>query len=109
LLWFAAPGSSLFLIVLLFSLASVAAEFSTVFNDSMMPRLVPKEDIGKISNIAWGLGYLGGMVALIFVVLFLAGNLETGKTIIGLDPLFGLDPKLGEDARFTGPMSAGWY
>ncbi|TIP00921.1 MAG: MFS transporter, partial [Mesorhizobium sp.] len=70
LLWFAAPGSSLFLIVLLFSLASVAAEFSTVFNDSMMPRLVPKEDIGKISNIAWGLGYLGGMVALIFVVLF---------------------------------------
>ncbi|TIP30685.1 MAG: MFS transporter, partial [Mesorhizobium sp.] len=43
------------------------------------------------------------------VVLFLAGNLETGKTIIGLDPLFGLDPKLGEDARFTGPMSAGWY
>jgi UMF1 family MFS transporter len=109
LLWFAAPGSNLFLVVLLFSLASVAAEFSTVFNDSMMPRLVPKDEIGRISNMAWGLGYLGGMIALIFVVLFLAGNLETGKTLIGLDPLFGLDPKLGEDARFTGPMSAGWY
>ncbi|RRH94667.1 MFS transporter [Mesorhizobium tamadayense] len=109
LLWLAAPGSNLFLVVLLFSLASVAAEFSTVFNDSMMPRLVPKSEIGRISNIAWGLGYLGGMVALIFVVLFLAGSPETGKTIIGIDPLFGLDPKLGEDARFTGPMSAGWY
>ncbi|PBC10689.1 MFS transporter [Mesorhizobium sp. WSM3859] len=109
LLWFAAPGSNLFLIVALFSLASVAAEFSTVFNDSMMPRLVPKSEIGRISNIAWGLGYLGGMIALIFVIACLAGSPETGKTIIGIDPLFGLDPKLGEDARFTGPMSAAWY
>ncbi len=109
MLWFAAPGSNLFLIVLFFSLASVAAEFSTVFNDSMMPRLVPKSEIGKISNVAWGLGYLGGMVALIFVVTMLAGSPETGKTIAGLDPLFGLDPKLGEDARATGPLSALWY
>jgi UMF1 family MFS transporter len=109
LLWFAAPGSSLFLAVLFFSLASVAAEFSTVFNDSMMPRLVPKSEIGRISNVAWGLGYLGGMIALIFVVALLAGSPETGKTIIGVTPLFGLDPKLGEDARATGPLSALWY
>ncbi|RWC27007.1 MFS transporter [Mesorhizobium sp.] len=109
LLWFAAPGSNLFLVVVLFSLASVAAEFSTVFNDSMMPRLVPKSEIGRVSNIAWGLGYLGGMIALIFVVTCLAGSPETGKTIIGIDPLFGLDPILGEDARATGPLSAGWY
>ncbi|RWC45875.1 MAG: MFS transporter [Mesorhizobium sp.] len=109
LLWFAAPGSNLFLVVALFSLASVAAEFSTVFNDSMMPRLVPKSEIGRVSNIAWGLGYLGGMIALIFVVTCLAGSPETGKTIIGIDPLFGLDPILGEDARATGPLSAGWY
>ncbi|AZO40094.1 MULTISPECIES: MFS transporter [Mesorhizobium] len=109
LLWFATPGSNLFLVVALFSLASVAAEFSTVFNDSMMPRLVPKSEIGRISNVAWGLGYLGGMIALIFVITCMAGIPETGKTIIGIDPLFGLDPKLGEDARATGPLSAGWY
>ena len=109
LLWFAAPGSSLFLVVLLFSLASVAAEFSTVFNDSMMPRLVPKEDIGRISNVAWGLGYLGGMIVLIFVVAFMAGLPETGRTIIGVSPILGLDPALGEDARATGPISALWY
>lgn len=109
LLWFAAPGSSLFFVVLLFSLASVAAEFSTVFNDSMMPRLVPKEDIGRISNVAWGLGYLGGMIVLIFVVAFMAGSPETGRTIIGVSPILGLDPALGEDARATGPISALWY
>ncbi len=108
-LWFAAPGSSLFWVVLAFSLASIAAEFSTVFNDSMMPRLVSKADIGRISNVAWGLGYLGGMIVLIFVVTFMAASPETGKTIIGVDPVFGLDPKLGEDARATGPLSAMWY
>ena len=109
LLWFAAPGSPLIWPLLFFSLATVSAEFSIVFNDSMMPRLVSKAEIGKISNIAWGLGYLGGMIALIFVVACLAASPETGKTMLGLDPLFGLDPAKGEDARATGPLSALWY
>ena len=108
-LWWAAPGSNVVLVLAFFSLASVAAEFSIVFNDSMMPRLVPKEQIGRISNIAWGLGYLGGMIMLIFVLLFISASPETGKTLLGIAPLFGLDPAQGEDARATGPMAALWY
>jgi UMF1 family MFS transporter len=109
MLWYAAPGSSMFGVLVFFCLATIAAEFSIVFNDSMMPRLIPAEQIGRISNIAWGLGYLGGMIVLIFVVAFLAASPQTGKTIIGIAPLFGLDPALGEDARATGPLSAIWY
>lgn len=109
LLWFAEPGSALVPVIVLFALASIAAEFSIVFNDSMMPRLVSKDEIGKISNIAWGLGYLGGMIVLIFVIAFLAASPQTGKTLIGVDPLFGLDPVKGEDARATGPLAAFWY
>ena len=108
-LWYAEPGSSLAFAVTMVVLASVAAEFSIVFNDSMMPRLVPAADAGRISNLAWGLGYLGGMIVLIAVVALLAGNPETGKTLLGIDPLFGLDPAKGEDARITGPISAVWY
>ena len=108
-LWYAEPGSSLAFAVTMVVLASVAAEFSIVFNDSMMPRLVPAADAGRISNLAWGLGYLGGMIVLIAVVALLAGNPETGKTLLGIDPLFGLDPAKGEDARITGPNSAVWY
>src|SRR5690606_23421740 len=109
MLWFAAPGSSFVPVLLAFSLASVAAEFSVVFNDSMLPRLVDAKAIGRVSNLAWGIGYLGGMIVLTFVVLFMAGSPVTGHTLIGLEPLFGLDPKLGEDARATGPLSALWY
>ncbi|WP_313760141.1 MFS transporter, partial [Rhizobium sp.] len=108
-LWFAAPGSPVIYPVIFMILASIAAEFSIVFNDSMMPRLVGKDEVGRLSNTAWGLGYLGGMIVLIAVVALLAGSPETGKTILGLDPIFGLDPHTGEDARITGPISAVWY
>lgn len=108
-LWFAVPGASLFWVLLAFSIAMVSAEFSIVFNDSMMPRLVAAREIGKVSNLAWGLGYLGGVLVLIFVVVFLAASPETGKTLIGLPPLFGLNPASGEDARITGPIAALWY
>lgn len=108
-LWLAVPGANLFWVLLAFTIATVAAEFSIVFNDSMMPRLVAPTEIGKVSNIAWGLGYLGGMIVLGFVVVFLAASPETGKTIIGREPLFGLDPLTGEDARITGPLAALWY
>jgi len=109
LLWFAAPGSPLLPVLIFFSLASVAAEFSIVFNDSMMPRLLGERQIGRVSNLAWGLGYVGGMIVLIFVVAFIAGSAVTGKTILGFHPLFGLDPAKGEDARITGPIAAAWY
>ena len=108
-LWYAAPGSPIIWPIIFMIFASIAAEFSTVFNDSMMPRLVSKDEVGRISNIAWGLGYLGGMIVLIAVVTLLAANPDSGKTLIGISPLFGLDSHLGEDARITGPISAVWY
>ena len=108
-LWNAAPGSSLVFAMAMIVLATVAAEFSIVFNDSMMPRLVSPTETGRISNIAWGLGYLGGMIVLIAVVALLSANPETGRTAIGIPPLFGLDPATGEDARITGPIAAVWY
>jgi MFS transporter, UMF1 family len=109
LLWFAAPGSPFWLPMLLIVLATIAAEFSIVFNDSMMPSLIDKAEIGRISNLAWGLGYLGGLIMLFVVLLFLSANPSSGKTLIGLTPLFGLDQSQGEDARMTGPLSALWY
>ena len=109
LLWWAAPGTPMIWPLLLMIFASIAAEFSIVFNDSMMPRLIGSDEVGKISNTAWGLGYLGGMLVLILVVALLAGSPQSGLTLLGMKPMFCLDPALGEDARITGPIAAGWY
>ncbi|WP_245412415.1 MFS transporter [Notoacmeibacter ruber] len=108
-LWFAEPGSSLLLVIGAFVLATIAAEFSIVFNDSMLPRIATPEQTGRISNIAWGLGYAGGLIVLALTIALLAANPETGRTLIGVEPLFGLDASAGEDARITGPIAAVWY
>lgn len=108
-LWNAAPGSSVFWVLFAYTVAAVAAEFSIVFNDSMLPRLVKNETIGQVSNTASGLGYLGGMLVLIVVLALLAGSATSGKTLIGIEPLFGLSQTQGEDARVTGPLAALWY
>ena len=109
MLWFAAPGSNIYWVIAVYALAMFAAEFSIVFNDSMLPRLTTNETVGRVSNIAWGLGYLGGMIMLIVVVGLLAASPETGKTYLGLSPLFGLDPAMAEGDRIAGPLSALWY
>ncbi|MBC7916171.1 MAG: MFS transporter [Rhodoferax sp.] len=108
-LWYAAPGSSVFWILVAYTVAAIAAEFSLVFNDSMLPRLVRNERMGEVSNTAFGLGYLGGMLVLIVVLTLLAGSATSGKTLIGIEPLYGLSQAQGEDARVTGPLSALWY
>lgn len=108
-LWMAAPGSSLFWSVTAVVCATVAAEFSIVFNDSMIPGLIEKNQIGRVSNLAWGLGYSGGLVVLFSILLFFAANPESGKTLLGISPLLGVDPSEGEDARITAPLAAVWY
>ncbi|MEN9894738.1 MAG: hypothetical protein RIR97_590 [Pseudomonadota bacterium] len=109
MLWFAVPGSPIIYPIIFIILGTLAAEFSIVFNDSMMVRIVSRRHVGLVSNIAWGMGYTGGIIMLIFVVGFLAASPETGLTLLGMKPLFGLDPATGADARITGPLSALWY
>ncbi|MGN0922418.1 MAG: MFS transporter [Cellvibrio sp.] len=108
-LWWAMPGSDLWLPMAAIVVAMVAAEFSIVFNDSLMPSLMDKDALGKFSNYAWGLGYLGGLVTLFIVLLLLAEDANTGKTLLGMPSLLGLSTPLGEDARITGPFAALWY
>ncbi|WP_082074937.1 MFS transporter [Martelella endophytica] len=109
MLWLAAPGSGYFWPAAFIVLATVAAELSVVFNDAMLPHLVPPQALNRTSNDAWGLGYLGGMIFLISFLLWFAADPDTGLTLLGQPALFGLDAIAGEPARLTGPLSAAWY
>ncbi|MDE5444523.1 MFS transporter [Bradyrhizobium sp. CSA207] len=110
-MWIGKPGDPGIIPPLLtaFALASVGAEFATVFNNAMMPTLVPPERIGRLSGTGWATGYVGGIVSLIIVLGFLAANPETGRTLLGFTPLFGLDPVTHQGDRITGPLTGLWF
>ena len=109
-LWGAAPGLADPTPVLAFLVvALIGAEFAGVFTNSLLPELGTKEEIGRISGSGWAMGYWGGLVSLAIVLCLMAPVSGSEKTLIGLDPIFGLDPTQGEGARATGPMSAIWY
>jgi len=111
LLWFARPGEVRAIPVLLvaYGLASVGVEFAIVFNNSMMPTLVPPDRIGRLSGTGWAIGYVGGILSLILVLGFLAASPETGRTLFGFAPLFGLDPGTHQGDRITGPLTGVWF
>lgn len=111
LLWFGKPGdpNAIILLLIAYAIATIGVEFATVFTNAMMPSLVPPERMGRLSGTGWAIGYLGGIVSLVVVLGLLAANPNTGRTLFGLAPLFGLDPATHEGTRFSGPLTALWF
>jgi UMF1 family MFS transporter len=111
LMWIGRPGEVSLIqpLLLAYAIASVGVEFATVFNNAMMPTLVPPDRIGRLSGTGWATGYVGGILSLILVLGFLAASPETGRTLFGLAPLFGLDPVSHQGDRITGPLTGLWF
>jgi len=101
MLWFATPepSSALYALVLV-ALASAAFEFTTVFYNAMLADLAPDSHIGRISGWGWGLGYAGGLVAL---VLCLIGFVQAEV------PWFGVSKEAAGHIRAVAPLVAVWY
>lgn len=108
-LWTAAPGAPLWPVAVFFLIAFIGSEFSLIFTNAMLPDLGPRGEIGRISGSGWAMGYAGGVVVLLVVLAFIAPAGGGTDTLLGLPPLFGLDPGLGEPARATGPLTAIWF
>lgn len=109
-LWFAEPGLESYWMILGFLvIALIGAEFATVFVNSLLPELGTKDEIGRISGSSWALGYWGGLVSLVIVLGLMAPLPGNDTTILGMEPVFGLDPAMREGDRATGPLSAIWY
>ena len=108
-LWYSAPQDfNVWWVMFAFGVGLIGMEFATIFTNAMMPDLAPAEDLGKVSGSGWAFGYAGGVLALILMLTLLAEG-STGKTLIGIAPLFGLDPDAREGTRAVGPFTAIWY
>ncbi|MBR3371534.1 MAG: MFS transporter [Rhodobacteraceae bacterium] len=110
-LWWATPDAdqmTIVLVLLAFAIGLVGLEYGIVFTNSILPSLGPRTELGRISGTGWALGYVGGLMSLAVMLAVLAEN-DAGVTMLGIAPLFGLDPELREGTRAVGPFTALWY
>ncbi len=108
-LWLMTPDAAMMIPVLaLFWVGFVASETAMNINNAMLPALGNDREIGRISGSGAALGYWGGVVSLIVMLLFLAENAD-GVTLLGQPPAFGLDPETREGTRSVGLVIALWF
>jgi len=109
-IWMLPPdGTGLFLVLVLFFVAFIAAESALNFINAILPSLGTKDEVGRISGSGAAFGYWGGVVSLAIMLLLFVEQ-DNGRTIfVGLEPPFGLNPDEKEGTRFVGPFIAIWY
>ncbi|MDG2316400.1 MAG: MFS transporter [Gammaproteobacteria bacterium] len=85
--------------LILIVIANTAYELAMVFYNAFLPDITPVERIGRISGYGWGLGYLGGLLVLIFVLIaFVQPDV----------PWFGVTKIDGQNIRATNVVVAAW-
>ena len=101
LLWFATPDrSSIALAMVLVIIAGVGFEFGIVFNNAMLGDIAHPDRIGRWSGWAWGIGYFGGLAALL---VMLVGFVQTDA------PWLGIGKEQAANIRVVGPLAALWF
>jgi len=99
-LWFVRPDPSFVpLALVLVVTATVAFEVATVFYNAMLPEIARPAQIGRLSMLAWGAGYAGGLACLVLSLVLL----------VQPDPaLFGLDRGEAEHVRAAAVLAGLW-
>jgi UMF1 family MFS transporter len=101
LLWFVEPSPRfVWLALILIGLATIGSELAIVFYNSLLPRLVRSDRIGRWSGWSWGLGYAGGLASMVTAFLVL---------IWPQGAWLGLDADRLEHVRAVAFLVAGWY
>ena len=81
------PGSSLLHAAVAFIAAQSFYFAATTLYESFLPDLLPEAARQKLSGFGWGLGYLGGIIAILVLLAFAAGKQQS---VALLEDCFGL-------------------
>lgn len=103
--WLAVPQATplvMLLVLLSLAIANVGFELSIVFNNALLPHVASAEKLGRVSSLAWGLGYLGGLASLVLVLFGLIGLGE-------IPPWVELPRGEGEFIRAGAVVVGIWY
>ncbi|HQI18079.1 MAG TPA: MFS transporter, partial [Leptospiraceae bacterium] len=88
-LFLVSPGMEVLGVVLLI-ISNFGFAAGESFVASFLPSLGEKEELGKISGIAWGIGYLGGLVSVILVGLLGSVEIENFERLRYVGPMTGI-------------------
>ena len=70
-LFFVAPEPGYFLLgAVLIATANLISEFANVNYYAMLTQVATPKDVGRVSGLGWGFGYLGGIIMLALVIGF---------------------------------------
>jgi UMF1 family MFS transporter len=83
-------------------------EFASVNYNAMLVQVSTPSTVGRVSGFGWGMGYVGGIVLLVVLLVLFIQNFgsETGNGLLGLP--FGRDGG-ALDIRFAIVASAIWF
>ncbi|MEE4364497.1 MAG: MFS transporter [Desulfotignum sp.] len=98
-LFWVSPGQ-VFWALFFFVISNIAFEFSNVFYNAYLPDISTRNNIGRISGVGWGVGYIGGLAAM---VVALVGFISPET------PWFGLSTTDGVNIRATCLLVAAWF
>src|SRR5690625_1243502 len=100
LLWFTEPDEA-FLVygAVVIAVTGLFLELAGVFYNAILLRISTPATYGRISGFAWGMGYLGGLIALVITLFGFVLN----------DGLLGLPTANGENFRGIALLCAGWF
>ncbi|PWD52457.1 MFS transporter [Serinibacter arcticus] len=79
LFWAEPDPSYLMFAVIMLAVASVVSEIASVFYNGMLLQIATPSTFGRISGMGWGLGYLGGLVALVVCLFAFVLGRETAN------------------------------
>jgi UMF1 family MFS transporter len=99
-LWFVRPvPEDTYPALLLVAGATISFEIALVFYNAMLTDVASPRRLGRVSGIAWGMGYGGGLCCLLLCLFVL----------VAPDPApFGLDRGQAENVRATALLAAAW-
>ncbi len=98
-LFWVAPGQ-VFWALFFFVISNIAFEFSNVFYNAYLPDISTQNNIGRISGVGWGVGYVGGLAAMVVALVgFVSPEI----------PWFGLSTTDGVNIRATCLLVAAWF
>ncbi|MDO4259949.1 MAG: MFS transporter [Actinomycetaceae bacterium] len=94
------PMTALWVGIILLGVGTIFAEFASVNYNAMLNHIAHKDDMGRISGLGWGMGYLGGIVLLLIVYVgFISPDVGW----------FGVTSENGMNVRVTMLVSALWF